>query len=119
MQMEIRSLRNRHKPLFALIGSLAILSLGLIMLLLPVETWESGTSLCLSKAIFGRECLGCGLTRAISSVLHLHFGDAFAYNPLIVVVFPLLCLIIGKYLWRNIKVMYLFFHHPDNNDIGD
>ncbi|MCB5234279.1 MAG: DUF2752 domain-containing protein [Candidatus Cloacimonetes bacterium] len=114
--MEIRSSSNKRKPLFALIGSLAILSLGLIVLLLPVEVWESGTSLCLSKAIFGCECLGCGLTRAISSALHLQFGAAFAYNPLIVVVFPLLCLIIGKYLWRNIKIMHLAFHHRDSKD---
>ncbi|MFW5628679.1 MAG: DUF2752 domain-containing protein [Candidatus Cloacimonadaceae bacterium] len=116
--MAIHSSKDRRKPLFALIGSLGILSLGLILLILPAEAWDGGSSVCISKAIFGLKCPGCGITRAISSVLHLRFGDAFAHNPLIVIVFPLLCLIIGRYLVRNIKIIYHAIHHKDNTIEG-
>lgn len=115
--MEIRSSKDRRKLLFALIGSLAILSLGLVLVILPVEVWEGGRSVCLSKTIFGHQCPGCGITRAISSVLHLRFGDAFAHNPMIVVVFPLLCLIIGRYLMRNIKIIYHAIQQKDEHKV--
>jgi hypothetical protein len=32
----------------------------------------------------GLQCPGCGTQRAIHSLLHLHIGQAFCYNPLLI-----------------------------------
>ena len=44
----------------------------------------------------GFECPGCGSQRAIHSMLHLNFGDAFHYNALILFLVPYILL--GFYL---------------------
>lgn len=105
MQMGIRLLKNRKRLIHAIVGSLLIISLSLLLFLIPPQSLDSGSSICLIKNVFGRECPGCGLTRAVSSVLHLRLKDAFAYNPRILVVFPLLTLIILRYLIRNAKLI--------------
>ena len=61
-----------------------------ILFFVPTSLLESGHSICLIKNVFGVECPGCGMTRAILSVLHGNLVGAFQYNKLIVVVFPLL-----------------------------
>lgn len=37
---------------------------------------------CPIKFITGISCLGCGMTRAWISIIHLDFGQAFYYHPL-------------------------------------
>lgn len=70
-----------------------------IVYIIPSEYIFDGHSICIFKNLWGIECWGCGMTRAIVSVMHLHFRDAFLYNRLVVIVFPLLL-----YLW--IKEIY-------------
>lgn len=41
----------------------------------------------------GLRCPGCGSQRAIHELLHLHFGDAFRYNPLVILSIPYLALL--------------------------
>lgn len=38
--------------------------------------------------------MGCGMTRSVMRVMHFRFSEAWAFNRLIVVVFPVLV-----YLW--------------------
>lgn len=38
---------------------------------------------CLNKKIFGFECMGCGIQRSISLILHGNFADAFYMYPAI------------------------------------
>lgn len=54
-------------------------------------------TICLWKLLTGHECLGCGMTRAFDALFHLHFKEAFEFNPLIIIVAPLLL-----YLWIKI-----------------
>jgi hypothetical protein len=56
-------------------------------------------SLCLFKNITGHECYGCGMTRAIVSAMHLKFREAWNFNRLVVIVFPLLI-----WVWIRIVV---------------
>ena len=44
--------------------------------------------------VFGIPCMGCGMTRALLSVLHLDFKSAFYYHPL----FPSIILVSSYYL---------------------
>jgi hypothetical protein len=45
---------------------------------------------CWFKAASHLPCPGCGLTRSLASITHLHLGDSFAYHPFGLVVFLLL-----------------------------
>lgn len=68
--------------------------LPIALLLVPTSWLERGPSLCLIRRVFGVRCPGCGMTRAISSIVHGKFRQAYRYNRLVVIVFPLL-----SYLW--------------------
>ncbi|MDQ4140428.1 MAG: DUF2752 domain-containing protein [Bacteroidota bacterium] len=66
----------------------------IILLLLPADQFDTGTSLCLSKLLLHTECYGCGMMRAIMHLIHFDFSAAFHFNKLSFIVFPLL-----SYLW--------------------
>ena len=58
-------------------------------------------SVCLIKNLTGLDCSGCGMTRAIFSVIKLNFIEAYQFNKSIVVVFPLL-----SFLWlKQLKIL--------------
>ena len=46
---------------------------------------QHGPSLCIWKALFGRPCIGCGLTRGICFLVHALLYDAFKFNPLSII----------------------------------
>lgn len=69
------------------------LAIPLLFILVPTAALETGYSICLFKNVFGQDCPGCGMTRAISRVFHADFVGAFYQNKSVVVVFPLLCFI--------------------------
>ena len=52
-------------------------------------------------ALSGRECPGCGITRAVSCCLHGEFERATEFNLGVVVVFPLLLLLAGRQFARR------------------
>ena len=72
--------------------------------LLPERWIMQGHTLCLVHNLFGVECWGCGMTRALYSVAHLDFAAAWEYNHLVVVVAPLMCYIWSKCITRLIKM---------------
>jgi hypothetical protein len=74
-----------------------------IFIVIPTSFFESGHSICIIKNVFGVECPGCGMTRAISSVFHGNLVGAFQYNKLVVIVFPLLCYICIKTIIKDCK----------------
>lgn len=64
--------------------------------LLPVQ-------ICMFKNVFGFECPGCGITRAVLEVLHGNFTSAWAFNKSVIIVFPLLV-----YIWlKESRPFYL------------
>ena len=62
----------------------------LLLAMLPADVLARLPSVCLFKNLFDTECAGCGMTRALSSALHLDFASARSHNRLVVVVLPLL-----------------------------
>ncbi|HXE91743.1 MAG TPA: DUF2752 domain-containing protein [Terriglobales bacterium] len=52
-----------------------------------------GIPLCLFRILSGLPCPGCGMTRALSSLLHGDGAAAFLYHPFVFAVFPALALI--------------------------
>jgi hypothetical protein len=79
---------------FQQIKRIGILVFPVVLYLIPVAWFTGPHTICLFKNIFGHECFGCGITRAIISALHFDFTTAFSYNKLVVVVLPLLV-----YVW--------------------
>ena len=80
------SLQPTSKIIILLLVPIAIYAI-------PYELWFSGESICLIKILTGRECWGCGITRAIVSALHLDFVKAFEYHKMVVVVLPILAVL--------------------------
>ena len=82
----------------------AIVIAPLALFFMPFEWLEGEHTLCLFTNVFGVECWGCGITRAVVSALQLRWAEAWEFNRLVVVVFPLLiyvwiCTVIK--LWRS------------------
>ena len=50
-------------------------------------------SFCLIKLITHHDCWGCGLTRAFVALSHGQFQQAYDYNHLIIIFFPLLIIV--------------------------
>ena len=93
-----------NTKLYLKIKIAGILLIPAILFLIPVDWLEKQPSICLFKCITGRECYGCGMTRAVLSAMHFRFTDAFNYNKLAIIVLPLLV-----YIWIN----YLFKTRTD------
>ena len=50
----------------------------------------------------GWQCPGCGGLRAAHSMLHGRLGDAFRFNPLLVILLPMAAsFMIGRLVWRG------------------
>ena len=63
-----------------------------ILMLLPADFFDNGTTVCISQSLAGVECYGCGLTRATMHLLHFDFITAWHFNKLVYIVTPLLFL---------------------------
>ena len=75
---------GRFWRVVAILGGLAALALA------PTAWLERTPSVCLYWNVFGVHCPGCGMTRAISALLHADYARALSFNRLVVVVFPLI-----------------------------
>jgi hypothetical protein len=82
--------KNRMKgKAYSRIKFTGILAFPFILYFIPVDRLDSSPSICLIKTVWGRECYGCGITRAIISAVQLDFEAALRYNKLVVAVLPL------------------------------
>jgi hypothetical protein len=82
---------------------LLLLLLPAVLYMIPTHGIFHGESLCLVKSLFGVECWGCGMTRAVFSAMYLRFADAWEYNRLVVIVLPLLAAAWGHRVWRLVS----------------
>lgn len=69
-----------------------------------LNEWESKHTWCLFTNIFGIECYGCGITKAIIAAIQFDFLRAWDYNKLIVAVMPLM---ICLWIKETIKIRQL------------
>jgi len=88
------------------IGKLCMLfSLPFILSILSLDKLEGEHSICLFKNLFGIECYGCGITKAVIASVQLDFVRAFKYNKLIVIVMPLMVYLWAKEIVQCIKTL--------------
>lgn len=97
------TLRYYYK--IALLSFIAITPV--ILLLLPANFFDNGTTICISKLFTENECYACGISRGIMHLIHFEFEDAYAYNMLSFIVFPLLGVIWVQWFIKEYKIMQL------------
>ena len=94
---------NNYKNIILLF---AYIILPIILFFIPLEWLNKKHSICLIKNIFGVECYGCGITRAIISGVQLDFIKAIEYNKMVIIVLPLFI-----YEWfKNLKLIFIKIH---------
>jgi len=93
---------KRSNRIFNKLSFSIILVLPVLLYLVPLDWLNKQHTICLFKNIFGIDCYGCGITRAVLSGLHLNFEDAINYNIMVIIVLPLLI-----YIWIR-KTMSLY-----------
>ena len=84
-----------------------LLMLPVLLMLLPVDFFDRGRSICIYTNITGKNCYGCGMTRALMHILHFDFTAAWAYNKLAFAVFPLIALFYLKWVFALLGVRIL------------
>jgi hypothetical protein len=94
----IEKLKKKHKLI--LFGVLFMV--GVCLVILPEDFFDTGQSVCLSVVFLDMECYGCGMTRAIQHLIHFDFQKAWEFNMLSVIVFPLF---VGLIIFEFIKVI--------------
>ncbi|NDW19812.1 DUF2752 domain-containing protein [Dysgonomonas sp. 216] len=97
--------RLRNYRWFIYVKIAGIIIFPVTLYLIPVGWLNEQHSICLFKNIFGIECFGCGITRAIVSAIQFDFVGAFNFNKLIVIVFPLLIFIWIRMLIQQLKLL--------------
>ena len=90
---------KRNNRIFNKLSFSVILVLPVLLYLVPLDWLSKQNTICLFKNIFGIDCYGCGITRAVLSGLHFNFEDAINYNIMVVIVLPLLI-----YIWIRITM---------------
>jgi hypothetical protein len=68
----------------------------LVLFFIPLDWLNKQHTICLVKNIFGVNCFGCGITRAVISGIQLDFNKSFEYNKMVIIVLPILI-----YLWHS------------------
>lgn len=67
--------------------------IAFLYLLVKEPNGEYTFIICPSKSLFNVDCYLCGMTRAFISMFHFKFINALNYNPLVIVIYPLLILL--------------------------
>lgn len=93
-------LRSNYKNVIFL-GMLLLIPV--VVSLISSSTFNDLPTMCLYKRYLGKECWGCGMTRAIISVANGNFKNAIEYNWRVLIVFPLLIYIYFLNIYKVYK----------------
>jgi hypothetical protein len=91
--------KHKKKVGYGLLFSL--ISFGLFLMYLPADYFDTGEAMCLSVRFFDVECYGCGLTRGVMHLIHFEFVEAWEFNKLTFIVFPLLVYTLLFEIWQR------------------
>lgn len=81
---------------------ICVFVLPVIILFIPEKWITAQSSICLIKYLTGYDCLGCGITRAIISLLKLEIEKAILYNGMVILVFPILTFKWIRYIYSSV-----------------
>jgi hypothetical protein len=92
----------KYDPTFYKAKAFVLALFPLILILLPANAFDKGPDICLFTILSGYHCWGCGLTRACMHMIHLDFVTAEAYNRMVFIVLPMLCIMLAAEFVRTI-----------------
>ena len=76
----------------------------LLLVILPLAFFEGVPKICTYRLFTGRDCPGCGMTRACCLFFHGRFSEAMIFNRAVVVVAPFLIAIALYQAYRLIRM---------------
>jgi hypothetical protein len=94
----------KRRYYFTLARIFIIVVVPIVLLILPANFFDNGRSICLSQLLFNFECYGCGMSRACMHLIHFDFEEAYAYNMLSFIVFPLLAIVWVQWFFKEWKL---------------
>ncbi len=101
------TLHSKYLKIWRYLRILFWIIVPVILLVLPADFFDQGQSICLSILLFKQECYACGLTRALMHLIHFEFAEAYYYNILAFIVFPLLAYQWALWFWDDWKKLKL------------
>ncbi len=102
-------LKNRISFIWILIKISILFAIPIVIITTPNSIVFSGQTICLINNIFGIDCLGCGITRAIFLVFDGDLITASNLNARIILVLPVLFILWLKLIYKQISEgLYLF-----------
>jgi hypothetical protein len=78
-----------------------VIFLGTIFYFIPKIYLGDTFPICVYRIILSKKCIGCGTTRAVWSILHFNFNDAYEYNKMIIITFPIIIGCIVKWILKK------------------
>jgi hypothetical protein len=72
----------------------ALIIIPIVFIILPIDFFDSGQSVCLSRVFFDVSCYGCGMARALKHLVFFDFISAWEFNKLAFAVLPII-----SWLW--------------------
>lgn len=66
-----------------------LISVPCVFVAVPIDFFDSGQSVCLSRVFFDVSCYACGMTRALKHLVFFDFSTAWDYNKLSFMVLPI------------------------------
>ncbi len=88
-----------------LVRFLFLISIPLIALIGGDIELDGKPTICLFNNILDRECLGCGITKAILSLIKGQLNQAVHYNFSVIFVFPILLTVWIKKIFQSYKLL--------------
>lgn len=89
-----------------ILRSLLYILVPLVLVAVPSSYFETGHSICLVKNLFGFDCPGCGMTRALSALAHGDIVSAIHFNSLVILIGPLLGYILLRALFAELTAIF-------------
>ena len=110
----LRADRLKNNLLFIKISTKVciLLTIPLAIILMPKSIIFDGPTICLFKNIFGINCPGCGMTRAIFLVFEGDIITACQLNLGVLVVFPILVALWTELIYKQINLFRLNYTYP-------
>jgi hypothetical protein len=94
------------RPLVIKSWLVLLLMAPLVLWLLPADFFDQGLVVCPSRVLFDLECFGCGMTRAVMYLHHLDIDQAVYFNPGVLLVYPALVMVWGRWVYRAWRALY-------------
>ncbi len=107
MNLKRKIIKTGKKFFFLYVKLSLLILIPLTLIILPADYFDTGNSLCIHYLITGKQCYGCGTTRAIQHLIHGEFTKAWQFNKLSFIIFALLLYLWIKYVVKIIRKIWI------------